>query len=71
MTMVADPRTRMLHPVTRCRSCQAPVFFAYTEKGKLCPFNVVDGQPTTESHFKTCPVSRLWTKKKPAAVRAR
>jgi hypothetical protein len=47
----------------RCRSCGAPVAWGKTKNGKACPYNVVNGQPTEESHFRTCPQAKDWSKK--------
>jgi hypothetical protein len=63
MTVVTDPLSGNSAAVMPCRSCKQPVYWGYTEKGKRCPFNVVDGQPTRESHFTTCPQARQWSKK--------
>ena len=64
MTVITDPKTNILKHVDPCRSCAAPVYWSTTDAGKLCPFNVVDGEPTRVSHFTTCPEARNWTKKK-------
>lgn len=49
-----------LTPATagRCRSCQEPIRWGATERGKRAPFNVSDG----ENHFVTCPQRREWRK---------
>ena len=42
----------------RCRSCNQPMWWAVTLKGKLHPLND-DGT----SHFGTCPQGKTWSKK--------
>jgi hypothetical protein len=64
MPSVIDPRDGLAAIVMRCRSCGADVYMGLTAKGKRCPFNVVDGEATTESHFRTCPQAGSWSKKK-------
>jgi ssDNA-binding Zn-finger/Zn-ribbon topoisomerase 1 len=49
--------------IEACRSCGAPIVWGKTAQGKACPFNVVGGQPTEESHFKTCPQARGWSRR--------
>lgn len=39
---------------TQCRSCGAEIVFGYTAAGKRCPYDFVDGQVTSTSHFATC-----------------
>ena len=40
-----------------CRSCQQPIYWAKTVKGKSHPLNL-DGQ----SHFGSCPHAKTWSK---------
>lgn len=63
MTVVTDPKTGVSAHVTECRSCQAPVYWGFTTKGKRCPMNVVDGEATDVSHFTTCNDPKRWSKK--------
>ena len=46
--------------LTRCRSCNALVFWSVTAAGKRVPIALATG----ESHFKDCPSAKAWTKKK-------
>lgn len=52
----------------RCRSCQAPIYWVLTEKGKRAPYNA-DAGPNGEpvSHFATCPESQAWRRSKARA----
>jgi hypothetical protein len=71
VTVVTDPKTNILKLVERCRSCGAQIYWSTTDKGKLCPYDVVNGKPTRESHFAGaadgsrpgCPQARRWSKK--------
>lgn len=54
----------MAPTITRCRSCGAPIWWGVTDAGKSCPFDVIDGQPTPTSHFKTCKDAKRWTRKR-------
>lgn len=54
MATVTNPLTRVTTPVLACRVCQKPVYFGFTAKGKRCPYDIVNGEPTTVSHFTTC-----------------
>jgi hypothetical protein len=49
--------------IEQCRSCQAPIWWGRTRNNKPCPYDVIDGQPTLESHFGSCPHSKTWSKK--------
>ena len=60
---VVDPRTGEPAMIVRCRSCDAEVYWGDTAKGRPCPYNVVNGEATTESHFRTCPQAGSWSKK--------
>lgn len=60
MTTVTDPRTNASALVKPCKLCGAPMYFGYTEAGKRCPYDVVDGEPTRVSHFTTCPKVGTW-----------
>lgn len=55
MTVVTDPRTGSSALVKPCKLCNAPMYFGFTDAGRRCPFDVVDGEPTRISHFTTCP----------------
>jgi ssDNA-binding Zn-finger/Zn-ribbon topoisomerase 1 len=57
-------RLRLLgHPeLPLFEAAPAPVVWGRTRQGKRCPYNVVEGQPTQESHFLNCPHSRAWSK---------
>ena len=61
---VVDPRTGEPAMIDACRSCGAQVYWGETKNGKLCPYNIVDGEATTESHFGSCPQATAWSKKK-------
>lgn len=50
-------------PVERCRSCGASVWWGHTQAGKLCPFDIVDGERTAVSHFSTCRDADMWRKR--------
>lgn len=65
MAVVKDPLTDASALVIACRVCKAPVYFGYTEKGRRCPYDVVDGEPTRVSHFTTCTNVREWTSTHP------
>lgn len=49
--------------IKHCQSCGAEISWGFTPKGKRCPFNVVDGRPTQQSHFETCPDAGEWSKR--------
>lgn len=49
--------------IESCRSCGVPIHFGLTLQGKPCPYNVINGVVTKESHFATCPDARTWSKK--------
>lgn len=49
--------------VERCRSCGAAIVWGYTKNGRPCPYDFVDGQATTVSHFATCPQASRWSKR--------
>jgi len=40
-----------------CRSCSAPITWGESANGKRVPFD-----PDGESHFKTCPDARTWSR---------
>lgn len=64
MSTVTDPKTGNTAAVTTCRSCNAPVYWGFTARGKRCPFNVgEDGVATEISHFTTCPQAGRWSKR--------
>ena len=63
MTTVADPRTGVQRLVVTCRSCGAEMYFGVTAKGRRCPFDIQDGEPTETSHFTSCPQARAWSRK--------
>ena len=46
---------------TTCRSCGAVIRFERTTKGRVMPVDVDTG----ESHFKSCPDARSWSRKDP------
>lgn len=50
--------------VRHCRSCGKPIYWGTTAAGKRCPFDVIEGEATTVSHFATCPDAKKWSKKK-------
>jgi hypothetical protein len=65
--MTADPkpaRKRKLYEIpagarpSRCRSCEAEIFWIETGKARL-PVN-----PDGASHFETCPQAALWSRRK-------
>lgn len=45
----------------RCRSCEEPITWGFTDAGRRAPFNVSDGQ----NHFISCPHRREWRKAEP------
>ncbi len=53
---------------SRCRSCDAPIYWAETANHKLCPYNIArdeEGNPSVgTSHFATCPDANRWTRKR-------
>lgn len=55
MTTITDPRSGVTALVKPCKVCNQPIYFGFTDKGKRCPFDVIDGQPTRTSHFVSCP----------------
>lgn len=55
MTTITDPASGVSALVKQCKGCAAAIYFGFTPAGKRCPFDVVDGQPTRTSHFRTCP----------------
>ena len=63
MTVVTDPRSGVSALVKPCKLCGAPMYFGYTDKGKRCPYDIVDGVPTRTSHFTTCPNVRQMDRK--------
>ena len=64
MTTIVDPKTQILKLVERCRSCGAHIYWSTTDAGKLCPFDLLDGEPTRTSHFKSCPHAGQWSKRR-------
>ena len=57
-------------PITRCRSCAAPIWWGTTARGKRCPFDVYtldsgDVAASNTSHFRTCKDARSWTRSTP------
>ena len=55
-----------LERVSTCRSCGAEI--AWKERnGKRHPYDVVNGQPTDQSHFRSCPDADQWRTKREAA----
>lgn len=52
--------------IVQCQSCKAPIYWGLTANGKRCPYNVIEGRATNESHFKTCPNSSDHSKKRRA-----
>ena len=48
-----------------CRSCGQPIWWRKTALGKRQPMNLdpATGEPTSETHFASCPQSRAWSKK--------
>lgn len=65
MTTVTNPLTHVTTLVLPCRVCSQPVYFGFTAKGKRCPYDVIDGEPTTTSHFTTCTKVDVWRAKNP------
>jgi hypothetical protein len=64
MAIVTDPRTGRRALIMACRSCNKPVYWGYTAKGKRCPYDVTeDGEPTEVSHFTTCNDPKRWSKR--------
>jgi hypothetical protein len=52
------------HRPTRCRSCNALVWWGTTASGKRCPYDYDDElHATATSHFATCPQARGWSKR--------
>lgn len=49
--------------VSQCRSCGAAIWWGETQNGKRCPYDIVNDEPTRQSHFGTCPDAKRWTKK--------
>lgn len=49
--------------IKHCQSCGAPISWGFTVKGARCPFDVVDGRPTQQSHFESCPDAAQWSKR--------
>ena len=45
-------------PQARCRSCEAPIWWVKTERGKNMPVNA-DGT----SHFSSCPEANKWRRR--------
>jgi hypothetical protein len=70
MTAIKNPLTGAMTLVLPCRVCGQPVYFGFTAKGKRCPYDVVDGEASTTSHFTTCSEIDRWRPKttKPADV---
>lgn len=56
-------RVEAAREVAHCRSCNAPVWWGETAAGKRCPFDVIDGARTQQSHFATCPQAVGWSKR--------
>lgn len=54
VSTITDPMSGLTSAVKSCKVCSQPIYFGFTEKGKRCPFDVVDGNPTRTSHFTTC-----------------
>jgi len=52
----------MTSATTTCRSCHAPIAWGESATGKRTPYDVVDGHPTTISHFTTCPDAKTWSR---------
>ena len=52
----------MTSATTTCRSCHAPIAWGDSPTGKRTPYDVVDGRPTTISHFATCPDAKTWSR---------
>lgn len=46
---------------SRCRSCQAVIYWAETRNGKRTPMN-----PDQTPHWATCPQARGWKQKEKA-----
>ena len=46
-----------VYDVIGCRSCEKPIYFRPTAKGKLQPISVTIGAP----HFVDCPQSKAWS----------
>jgi hypothetical protein len=44
--------------------CSGTIWFGRTKAGRPCPFDVVDGQKTTVTHFSTCPEVRQFERKR-------
>jgi hypothetical protein len=63
MALVKDPKTGRTRVIESCRSCGADIYWSTTDKDKACPYDVVDGEPTRESHFRSCPHARQWSKR--------
>lgn len=63
MSTVKNPLTNTTTLVMPCRSCGQSVYWGFTAKGKRCPYDVVDGEATTVSHFTTCPDAKQWSKR--------
>jgi hypothetical protein len=64
MTTVTDPKTGVTARVAECKSCHQAIYWGYTAAGKRCPYDVsAEGEPTTSSHFASCPHAKQWTKR--------
>jgi hypothetical protein len=55
-----DAHARVQH----CKACGALIWFGYTNAGKRCPFDVVDGARTAITHFSTCKNVRQFTRER-------
>lgn len=62
----------MEEPLTRCRSCQAEIFWIQTEAGRMMPCDPQVLTVITEegrsvkgriTHFATCPQSKEWSRR--------
>src|SRR3712207_6089556 len=52
--------------VSTCRSCGAEIVWR-EKNGQRHPYDVVNGTPTEQSHFRSCPDAAQWRTKRDAA----
>jgi hypothetical protein len=61
----------MPEPMSRCRSCQRPIWWRVNPSGKRQPmdYDLVANQPAQSPHHATCPLVQEWRKTRSTAVR--
>lgn len=67
MAHIVDPKDGTLRLVSPCRVCLQPIYFGTSERGRRCPYDVVNGQPTRVSHFTTGACVKAWKAAHPKA----